>query len=182
MHAVPLRLRNNVLGAMGLFGTRAGALNNDDLRLAQALAYVASVALVQDKAAADITVIGDQLQTALDSRVVLEQAKGGSDSGVRLSHTSAVSWRRVRGKPFGASRMCCGEKSTVDGKSTTSPVTVTHWTAVEPAALALLRAVDPRVCARPPDEQRTAPVNRGGSAAGDEQGGCQRGHGREGGK
>ncbi|HEY6746204.1 MAG TPA: GAF and ANTAR domain-containing protein [Mycobacteriales bacterium] len=76
VHAVPLRLRDNVLGAMGLFGTHAGVLNDDDLRLAQALAYVASVALVQDKAAADKAMLNEQLQTALDSRVVLEQAKG----------------------------------------------------------------------------------------------------------
>ena len=76
VHAVPLRLRDNVLGAMGLFGTHAGALNDDDLRLAQALAYVAAVALVQDKAAADKAAVNEQLQTALNSRVVLEQAKG----------------------------------------------------------------------------------------------------------
>lgn len=76
VHAVPLRLRDNVLGAMGLFGSRTGALNADDLRLAQALAYVAAVALVQDTAAADKTVVTEQLQTALDSRIVIEQAKG----------------------------------------------------------------------------------------------------------
>ena len=76
VHAVPLRLRANVLGAMGLFGTHAGVLNDDDLGLAQALAYVAAVALVQDKAAADKALINEQLQTALDHRVVLEQAKG----------------------------------------------------------------------------------------------------------
>ncbi len=76
VHAVPMRLRAHRLGALGLFGSTVGALAEEDLSLAQALAYVASVALVQEKAAGDQQVIVEQLQTALTSRVVLEQAKG----------------------------------------------------------------------------------------------------------
>ncbi len=76
VHALPMRLRDNVLGALGLFGTTVGALGQDDLSLGQALADVASVALVQDNAAADRIAVNEQLQTALTSRVVLEQAKG----------------------------------------------------------------------------------------------------------
>jgi GAF domain-containing protein len=76
VHAVPVRLRDKVLGTMGLFGREVGALGEDDLRLGQALAYVAAVAIVQDRAAADTALVNEQLQTALSSRVVLEQAKG----------------------------------------------------------------------------------------------------------
>ncbi|HUR52331.1 MAG TPA: GAF and ANTAR domain-containing protein [Mycobacteriales bacterium] len=76
VHAVPLRLRGNVLGALGLFGSAAGCLNDEDLRLGQALADVATIALVQDRTAADAAAVNAQLQHALDSRVVLEQAKG----------------------------------------------------------------------------------------------------------
>ena len=76
VNALPMRLRDNVLGALGLFGSEVGTLNEEDLSLAQALAYVAAVAIVQDKVAADRTTVVEQLQTALDSRVVLEQAKG----------------------------------------------------------------------------------------------------------
>jgi GAF domain-containing protein len=76
VHAVPMRLRDNVIGTMGLFGTHIGALDEDDLSLGQALAYVAAVAIVQDRAAADSALVNEQLQTALNSRVVLEQAKG----------------------------------------------------------------------------------------------------------
>jgi hypothetical protein len=76
VHAVPMRLRDTVLGALNLFGTQVGPLAADDLDLAQALAHVASVALVQDKAAADKDLIVTQLNTALTSRVVIEQAKG----------------------------------------------------------------------------------------------------------
>jgi transcriptional regulator with GAF, ATPase, and Fis domain len=76
VHALPMRLRDNVLGSLGLFGATTGALNDDDLALGQALADVASVALVQEKLAANKDVVNEQLQTALTSRVVIEQAKG----------------------------------------------------------------------------------------------------------
>lgn len=76
VHAVPLRLRDQVLGALGLFGPSVGDLNARDLRLAQALADVATISLVQDRVAADRDAVNEQLQIALDSRVLLEQAKG----------------------------------------------------------------------------------------------------------
>ena len=76
VHAVPMRLRDRVLGALGLFGERAGSLSSDDLSLAQALADVASVALVQEKVTSDQRSVNEQLQAALNSRIVLEQAKG----------------------------------------------------------------------------------------------------------
>lgn len=76
VHALPMRLRENVLGALGLFGSTAGALDDNDLDLGQALAHVASVALVADRATADHAVVAEQLQSALTSRVLVEQAKG----------------------------------------------------------------------------------------------------------
>jgi hypothetical protein len=76
VHALPMRLRENTLGTLGLFGTTIGALNSEDLVLGQALADVASVALIHDSASADLTIINQQLQNALTSRVVIEQAKG----------------------------------------------------------------------------------------------------------
>ncbi|MGJ7440976.1 GAF and ANTAR domain-containing protein [Aquipuribacter sp. MA13-6] len=76
VHAVPMRLRDAIIGALNLFGATPGALNEADLRLAQALADVATVALIQDRAASDKNLVNEQLQKALDSRVVLEQAKG----------------------------------------------------------------------------------------------------------
>ena len=76
VHALPLRLGEVTLGALNLFGTTVGALNEQDLSLGQALADVATVALVQDRAVTDRDSLNVQLQTALSSRVVLEQAKG----------------------------------------------------------------------------------------------------------
>ncbi|MCW2545162.1 MAG: hypothetical protein JWM40_2714 [Frankiales bacterium] len=76
VHALPMRWREDVLGALGLFGTEVGALAPRDLALGQALADVASVALVQEQAAVDRIAVNEQLQQALTSRIVLEQAKG----------------------------------------------------------------------------------------------------------
>ena len=76
VHSLPLRLQNRTLGALGLFGSAPGALNQEDLKLAQALAHAASIALVVQEAAADGERVNSQLQVALSSRVVLEQAKG----------------------------------------------------------------------------------------------------------
>jgi GAF domain-containing protein len=76
VHAVPMRLQDNVLGSLGLFGSSPGELDEGDIRLAQALAHVACVAIVQHRLVADQRVVADQLRTALDNRVVLEQAKG----------------------------------------------------------------------------------------------------------
>lgn len=76
VHALPMHLRGVRLGTLGLFGTKVGALDVADLELGQALADVASVALVANQTSADHQVLTQQLQTALDSRVLLEQAKG----------------------------------------------------------------------------------------------------------
>lgn len=76
VHALPMRLHDRVLGALGLFGSSVGTLAPDDLALAQAMADVASVALVQDMSARDAGAYNEQLQAALTNRVVLEQAKG----------------------------------------------------------------------------------------------------------
>lgn len=76
VHALPMQLRGTTLGALNLFVATAGALASDDLDLAQALAHVASIALVTDKAASDKEALSHQLQNALTSRVAIEQAKG----------------------------------------------------------------------------------------------------------
>lgn len=75
VHAVPMRAAGIVLGALGLFGTRSGELSEADLLVAQTLAHVASVAILQEHAPTRTTVV-PQLRSALTSRIVVEQAKG----------------------------------------------------------------------------------------------------------
>ena len=77
VHALPdAAARHGAGHARACSGTRRARLDDDDLELAQALAHVASVAIVNEKSAADRDTINAQLQHALTSRVVLEQAKG----------------------------------------------------------------------------------------------------------
>jgi GAF domain-containing protein len=74
--AVPLRLRDAVLGGLNLFMTEPVALSRSDVDLAQALADVASIAILQDQAARDAADRQAGLQHALNSRIAIEQAKG----------------------------------------------------------------------------------------------------------
>lgn len=75
-HAVPLRLRSQVIGAMNLFCVDTKNLPAGDLALAQALADVATIGLLQERAVHESDLIAEQLQTALNSRIIIEQAKG----------------------------------------------------------------------------------------------------------
>lgn len=76
VHALPMRLRTEIIGALNLFGTRPGALSADTVRLGQALADVATIGLLQARAISRRDTLAEQLQTALNSRVIIEQAKG----------------------------------------------------------------------------------------------------------
>jgi hypothetical protein len=75
-YALPMRLRDNTIGSLNLLRVGAGALPAEDLRNAQALADIATIGLLQHRAADDSQLLTEQLQYALNSRVVIEQAKG----------------------------------------------------------------------------------------------------------
>ena len=74
--AVPLRLREKVVGGLNLFDTRVHLLTDADQELAQALADVATIGILQQRSIHRSTMLAEQLQHALNSRVVIEQAKG----------------------------------------------------------------------------------------------------------
>jgi GAF domain-containing protein len=75
-HALPMRLRGLVIGALNLFRAGPGEMGAADLELAQAFADVATIGILQSRAAHEAQVVNDQLTHALNSRVVIEQAKG----------------------------------------------------------------------------------------------------------
>ncbi|MEV0459207.1 GAF and ANTAR domain-containing protein [Catellatospora methionotrophica] len=77
VHAFPLRLRAERIGAMNVFSTQVGGrLADTDVEIVQALADVASIGLLQERAISRGERLSEQLQGALNSRIVIEQAKG----------------------------------------------------------------------------------------------------------
>ena len=76
VHALPMRVRGHTVGALNVFRARAGRLDDSDARVAQGMADIAAVALLQERGLRESRGVVAQLQGALSSRVVIEQAKG----------------------------------------------------------------------------------------------------------
>jgi GAF domain-containing protein len=117
VHALPMRLRTNVIGALNLFGTRPGALAEDTVRLGQAMADVATIGLLQARAIHDRQTLAEQLQTALNSRVVIEQAKGVIAERRRLDMDQSFTLLRGTART-GNRRLSELARAVVDGTET----------------------------------------------------------------
>ncbi|HTW07901.1 MAG TPA: GAF and ANTAR domain-containing protein [Acidimicrobiales bacterium] len=76
VQALPMRLRGTVIGALNLFQVEVGEMRTSDIESAQALADVATIAILQHRASLEAQVLNQQLQRALNSRIIIEQAKG----------------------------------------------------------------------------------------------------------
>jgi len=76
VHCLPLRLRGRTVGALNLFNSEEGPLDPDDVLVAQGLADVATIAILQHRSSLDARTLNDQLSNALNSRIIIEQAKG----------------------------------------------------------------------------------------------------------
>lgn len=76
VHAFPMRLRDQTIGALNLFGHDRSRFDPGDVRVVQALADVASIAIIQTRSGLGEAEVSEQLRVALDDRVVIEQATG----------------------------------------------------------------------------------------------------------
>ena len=74
--ATPLRLRSEVIGALSLFSTQVGHFSEADQRVARALAATSTIGILSDRAIRRGTGLAEQLQAALHSRIMIEQAQG----------------------------------------------------------------------------------------------------------
>ena len=92
VHATPLRLREQVIGTMNLFSVHVGALNAEDAAVAQALANVATIGILQEHTFQSAHTLTEQLQRALDTRILIEQAKGvvAAKTGMNMGEAFAA--------------------------------------------------------------------------------------------
>lgn len=93
-YAFPLRLRGSAIGALNLFRESTKPLADDDVHLGQSLADVATIGILQERSVSDAELRAEQLQRALDSRVLIEQAKGMLAE--RLGIEPATAFEQIR--------------------------------------------------------------------------------------
>jgi transcriptional regulator with GAF, ATPase, and Fis domain len=102
VHALPLKLRGETIGALSLFSALPGPLPPEQTALAKAFADVATIGILQQRAISERELLAEQLQTALNNRIIIEQAKGvlaerhdlGLDAAFGLLRGTARSRRR----------------------------------------------------------------------------------------
>lgn len=92
--ALPMRLRGKTIGALNLFLTGDRSLSGSDVSGARAFADVATIAILQHQAAVDARQVNEQLNRALNGRVIIEQAKGMLAERAGLDVDQAFVWLR----------------------------------------------------------------------------------------
>ena len=95
---VPMRLRLHRIGALNLFSRQPGGLSHEDQHVAQAMADVATIGVLQARAIHDGHVVATQLQAALESRIAIEQAKGIIAEHLAISVDDAFTLLRNRSR------------------------------------------------------------------------------------
>jgi hypothetical protein len=114
-HALPLRVRGQVIGAINLFHAEDHQLDAADVLLGQAMADIATIGILQARTLSHATLLADQLQGALKSRIALEQAKGrlaeraGVDLDEAFSQLRAYSRRHNLGLTSVAAAFLAGD-------------------------------------------------------------------------
>jgi GAF domain-containing protein len=123
VYAVPMRLRGEVIGALNLFSREPGQLAADDVRIVQALVDVATIGLLQERAIRRGEVLTEQLQGALNSRVVIEQAKGALAQIRRISVDEAFTLMRRYARRNGRRLSDVAQTVVSDDRSSISALT-----------------------------------------------------------
>jgi GAF domain-containing protein len=124
VHALPMRLRTDVIGALNFFDTVPGELDEGKLRTGQALADVATIGLLQHRAIRRRDLLTEQLQVALNSRVLIEQAKGVLAERLHLDMAEAFTVLR-NGARSRNRRLSDLARGIVDGTEQIPPAPVT---------------------------------------------------------
>lgn len=121
VHALPMRLRREVIGALSLLGTETDGVDPTSIRLGQALADVATIGILQQRDIERADLVTEQLRTALDSRVVIEQAKGMLAAHSDLTPEKAFTALRAYARTH-HHRLSDLARQVVDGTTRTSTI------------------------------------------------------------
>ena len=95
VHALPMRVRSEVIGAANVFHATRVTMSDRDVHLAQALTHIATIGILQERAVRSATGLSKQLQYALKARVVIEQAKGIVAEHAGVDMDTAIAWLRT---------------------------------------------------------------------------------------
>ena len=117
VQALPMRLREQVIGALNLFRATPGALDPASVRVGQALADVATIGLLHERSMRHTEALNEQLQAALNSRVLIEQAKGKLAERLGLDMDEAFGLLRENARSRNL-RLCDLAQAFVDGTET----------------------------------------------------------------
>jgi len=122
VHALPMRLRTDVIGALNIFLARPGQLTDADIALGQGLADIATIGLLQERTSQERNVLAEQLQGALNSRILIEQAKGMYSERHGVEVTDAFSIIRQHARNSGQPLLAVAAQ-VVDGTFDTATIT-----------------------------------------------------------
>ena len=122
VHTLPMRLRGTIIGALNLFHGNPAEMRQLDVDAARALADVATIAILQYRASTEAQVLNEQLQHALNSRIVIEQAKGVVAEREKLNMEQAFSVLRNHARNHNM-RLVEVSRGVVGGSLTT----LDHW-------------------------------------------------------
>jgi transcriptional regulator with GAF, ATPase, and Fis domain len=122
VQALPMRLRDQVIGALNLFRAAPGTFDPADVRVGQALADVATISLLHERSMRHSDALSEQLQTALNSRVIIEQAKGklAERLGLDMDHAFSLLRDHARARNLRLSDLA---QTFVDGTGALTGVT-----------------------------------------------------------
>ena len=95
VYAAPMKLRGQVIGTLNLLGTHLGSLTSRDAEAVQALADAATIGILQERLLRETTIVTEQLNRALSSRVFIEQAKGVLSESESVSMDEAFALMRA---------------------------------------------------------------------------------------
>lgn len=122
VQALPMRVRGQTIGALNMFRAECGRLTTEDMSLGQGIADIASIALLQERALSESHAIVAQLQSALNSRVIIEQAKGILTEQAGISLDAAFARLRTHARAHNL-RLAEVARALIDGQLSTETLT-----------------------------------------------------------